>query len=268
MMDEKVGLLQGTDFEAYHHIAPTNQRETKRRTSSVLRRLSVLIGFAFVLLTLSRCFSSHLTLDPLTRVKPADAKVDRLLKNDTKVALEAHVMSKCPDAKDCLQMLVVPAMEQISDKVDFQLSFIGSIDANSDAVSCMHGPGECLGNMILLCAALIYPDPKLHLGFANCMISDYRDIPERDLVEECAMEHGLDFSKINDCISDEGEGVGLLRDSIERSQDMNVTKSCTVRLDNKIRCIRDAGIWKDCKAGSSIQDLVADVKKLYEKANE
>lgn len=41
-----------------------------------------------------------------------------------KVPLEAHIMSKCPDARDCLQQLVVPAMEQISDKVDFKLSFI------------------------------------------------------------------------------------------------------------------------------------------------
>jgi hypothetical protein len=42
----------------------------------------------------------------------------------TRVPLEAHIMSKCPDAQGCLQKLVLPAMEQISDKVDFKLSFI------------------------------------------------------------------------------------------------------------------------------------------------
>ena len=42
-----------------------------------------------------------------------------------KVALEAHIMSKCPDARDCLRSLVVPTMEQVEDKVDFRLSFIG-----------------------------------------------------------------------------------------------------------------------------------------------
>lgn len=41
------------------------------------------------------------------------------------VSLEAHIMSKCPDAKACLQELVVPAMEKFHDKVDFELSFIG-----------------------------------------------------------------------------------------------------------------------------------------------
>lgn len=42
-----------------------------------------------------------------------------------RVALEAHIMSKCPDARDCLQQLVVPTMERVSDKVDFKLSYIG-----------------------------------------------------------------------------------------------------------------------------------------------
>ena len=41
------------------------------------------------------------------------------------VPLEAHIMSKCPDAKDCLEKLVVPSMVNISDKVSFTLSYIG-----------------------------------------------------------------------------------------------------------------------------------------------
>ena len=45
--------------------------------------------------------------------------------NLTKVPLEAHIMSKCPDARDCLRDFVVPAMEKIVDMVDFRLSFIG-----------------------------------------------------------------------------------------------------------------------------------------------
>lgn len=33
--------------------------------------------------------------------------------------------SKCPDARACLQKLVLPTMANVSDKVDFRLSFIG-----------------------------------------------------------------------------------------------------------------------------------------------
>jgi hypothetical protein len=42
-----------------------------------------------------------------------------------RIPLEAHIMSKCPDARHCLKYLVVPAMEEVSDKVNFRLSFIG-----------------------------------------------------------------------------------------------------------------------------------------------
>jgi hypothetical protein len=61
---------------------------------------------------------------------PMDIPDERVVTSSTanptkKVPLEAHIMSKCPDARDCLQKLVVPAMEQIHDKVDFKLSYIG-----------------------------------------------------------------------------------------------------------------------------------------------
>lgn len=180
-----------------------------------------------------------------------------------KVPLEAHIMSKCPDAKRCLQDLIVPAMETVSDKVDFNLSYIGELDPNSDAVSCMHGPPECLGNMILLCAAQLFPPPILSLGFANCMIGDYQKIPQRDHVESCALEHGISFEKINDCISEEGRGLDLLRDSVQRSQDAGVKKSCTVRVAGEKRCIMDGGEWKDCEMGHKPADLIKEVERLY-----
>jgi hypothetical protein len=42
-----------------------------------------------------------------------------------RVPLEAHIMSKCPDARDCLHDLVLPAMVNVSSLVDFKLSYIG-----------------------------------------------------------------------------------------------------------------------------------------------
>lgn len=51
-----------------------------------------------------------------------------------KVPLEAHIMSKCPDAKDCLHDMILPAMQNISDKVDFRLSYIVSL----------HSPLPCI----------------------------------------------------------------------------------------------------------------------------
>jgi hypothetical protein len=40
-------------------------------------------------------------------------------------ALTCYGRSKCPDARACLQKLVLPTMANVSDEVDFRLSFIG-----------------------------------------------------------------------------------------------------------------------------------------------
>ncbi len=42
--------------------------------------------------------------------------------------------------------------------------------------------------------------------------------------------------------------------------------SCTVRLDEKIYCIRDDGEWKDCPAGPGVNDLVMAIEKLRSSA--
>jgi Gamma interferon inducible lysosomal thiol reductase (GILT) len=117
-----------------------------------------------------------------------------------------------------------------SGKINFTLSFIGTPTDPDDGVECMHGPNECLGNIVELCAASLYPDPKIYLGFAMCLSREYQQIPSRALVSDCALEHGIEFEKLNDCASrDSGAfGIGLLRDSVRRSQTLGVTKSCTV----------------------------------------
>jgi hypothetical protein len=119
-------------------------RPTRPTTTTYLRRICIaivfLIGYYLLLLKPSPCTShgahnTHLQ-GSLTGVSPSQednselsnlgsfAPVAHNTLAQTKIPLEAHIMSKCPDAQACLQKLVLPAMEQISDKVDFKLSFI------------------------------------------------------------------------------------------------------------------------------------------------
>ena len=77
------------------------------------------------------------------------------------------------------------------------------------------------------------------------------------------MEHGVDFERLNDCVSEEGKGLDLLEESVKRSQEAGVQKSCTVRVAGKIWCIRDGGVWKECSEGSKVGDLVGKVERLF-----
>ena len=129
----------------------------------------------------------------------------------------------CADEEqDALRELILPVMQQVHDKVNFTLSYIGKTTAN-DGVECKHGPSECMGNILELCAREIYPDPKINLGFINCLTKDYENIPERALVEDCALEHAIDFKALNDCATkdDGAHGMKLLRDSVQRTADVS-----------------------------------------------
>jgi hypothetical protein len=43
-----------------------------------------------------------------------------------------------------------------------------------------------------------------------------------------------------------------------------VTLSCTVRLNEKVYCIRDDKEWKQCPQGAGVNDLVIAIEKLAE----
>lgn len=135
-----------------------------------------------------------------------------------------------------------------------------------DNVVCKHGPSECIGNMLSLCAKYLFPNQTIiSLGFTNCLIASYSRIADRELVESCALEHGIDFEALNDCVSEDGRGIDLLRDSIERSEAADVKRSCTVRVNGTQWCIRDGGKWKGCDQGHEPNDLVSEIVRLYEK---
>lgn len=120
--------------------------------------------------------------------------------------------------------------------------------------------------MLELCAAHHYPNPKIYLGFVMCMSNQYEDIPSRELVQECALEHGISFDKLNECaIAENGSlSVDMLRTSFNRTAALGIDKSCTVTVDNEIFAIRDDGQWKNLKNGSSAVDLVAEIDRLYQ----
>ena len=255
------------------HRSPTNARTRRSVVIYISLICGLVLGVLYVVPSASTYFYTQQEL-PLVNAKEPYGPTSSATtstnssSNSTKIPLEAHIMSKCPDARDCLRDLVVPAMERVVDKVNFTLSSIGKVDGD-DNIQCMHGQTECLGNMMMLCAAQLYPDDvKISLGFSTCLVLSYPKIPQKELVQGCAMEHSVDFEKLNDCISEEGHGLDLLESSVERSRDAGVTKSCTVRVDGEKWCIRDGGAWKECDGGHEVKDLVGEIERLYKKGNQ
>ena len=131
-MDEKSRSVDDGFDEAYLPQTPSFKNARRRGLPAYFKDLTMRRLCYAMCVTLTVWLLLH-TVNasyrkcrlPGARTELSNAEVILAEENVIKVALEAHIMSKCPDAKACLQMLVVPAMEQISDKVDFRLSYIG-----------------------------------------------------------------------------------------------------------------------------------------------
>jgi len=93
--------------------------------------------------------------------------------------------------------------------------FLGEGD-NNDDFQCLHGPDECAGDMIELCAQFV-TEGKSEWGWWTmgvCMQADYDNIPGN--AEGCAQKAGLNWTAINHCVQD-GMGTKLLAWSFTES---------------------------------------------------
>jgi hypothetical protein len=60
-----------------------------------------------------------------------------------------------------------------------------------------------------------------------CLTRDYKHIPQRTLIEDCALEHAIEFDKLNDCATkDDGAyGIGMLRESVQRTAKVHLSSA-------------------------------------------
>ncbi|KAK3312400.1 hypothetical protein B0H66DRAFT_608671 [Apodospora peruviana] len=212
---EQLPITQGSDSGSRQPADDSNRRHHHSRRPLHFLTIATLILSLWAFYRATTSSSRRWQERPLIWGKPYPSHLKGVattpnikLDENTLVPFEAHIMSKCPDAKDCLELMVLPAMQRVHDKVNFTLSYIGRPTAN-DGVACKHGPEECLGNIIELCAQKLYPDPKTYLGFTMCMTKQYSHIPQRSLVEDCALEHALDFNELNNCATEDDGAVGM-----------------------------------------------------------
>jgi len=150
-----------------------------------------------------------------------------------KVEVVAVEMSKCPYCSLWKQnfQATVMSKEGLPDIISFTEWFIAT--ENVDNITCLHGPGECVGNRILLCAHNL-TITKSEWGYWNygvCMQADYTNIP--DNAPACAEKTGMPWKEINECASG-ALGLSLFKDSIAKSVSLQVKSTPTVFVGPKM----------------------------------
>jgi len=228
-------------------------------------------------MTVSHFLSIFLTFALASAVSPAlyhDSQIP-FQEQGIRVPVELGVMSRCPDALLCESVFDQVLKEVGRQKMNLSLIYVARLNS-TDAdfgVTCMHGPGECAGNVQQLCVAK-YASPSAWWEFIQCQNSHGRfqvGIPKLTL--ECARTAGIDWedSGVGSCAgldaSGKGEeGIELLRESLLLGQDLGIEKSCTVLINRKKVCVHDE-TWKECDGGHGIEDFVKRVNTEYDNIN-
>ncbi|KAJ3137679.1 hypothetical protein HDU90_001629 [Geranomyces variabilis] len=207
------GALPTTTSQLY--AAPTRAASRRRHILTLL----ACVALTFVVLHLSGSAQKSPASHP--------AKVD----------IDLFVMSKCPDAKYC-EGVFAGVLGNVANITTLKTQYIVS-----PSMTCMHGDGECTGNVQQLCVRHYHPSPSRWLSFILCSNRDQAGIPDDPAA--CAKIAGFKWSgDVQECA--EGKlGQQLLARDAKIAWRKGIKKSCTVQLQGKTVCVRDGGVWDD-----------------------
>ena len=82
-----------------------------------------------------------------------------------KVALDFHIMSKCPFGVKVVQA-IAPVMEKMGGRIDLNIHYIGR--EKDGELTSMHGPQELNGDIVQLCADELGDDEECFVLFVCC----------------------------------------------------------------------------------------------------
>ncbi|CAG8473154.1 1951_t:CDS:2 [Ambispora gerdemannii] len=175
-------------------------------------------------------------------------------------------MSLCPDAVMC-EAVFRKVLERVNEITSLSIDYVARFEpgpGSESRIACKHGEKECFGNILELCFQNSYPPPTYQRNFFRFLRCLNRDLSKKgthSYTERCVSQVGLDYTPIAEC-ADSALGKQLLRESVMRTYASNVTKSCTIFVNEKQRCIRD-GSWYDCPDGHRVSDFIKTIEDEY-----
>lgn len=146
---------------------------------------------------------------------------------DNALPVELYVMSKCPYGVQAENTMFKAIQDLGENNFDLNVNYIAN-NLDNEKFQSLHGSTEVDGDMYQLCAR--EQDPSMFLDLVSCMDKDPSSIPGN--WKTCAADLGYDTDAIETCFSN-GEGAKLLKASIAKSNERQVTGSPTIYINNK-----------------------------------
>ncbi|KAM0868189.1 hypothetical protein ACQ4PT_041496 [Festuca glaucescens] len=136
---------------------------------------------------------------------------DVMAAGNGKVPVAIYYESLCPDSVDfVVNHLAKIFKDGLLDAADVTLVPYGNAKVSANgAISCQHGPYECILNNVEACAIDAWPDLNVHFGFINC-VEDLVMNNKQEEWESCFKKQNLDPKPVMECYgSEHGQKLSL-----------------------------------------------------------
>ncbi|XP_047478942.1 gamma-interferon-inducible lysosomal thiol reductase-like [Penaeus chinensis] len=156
-------------------------------------------------------FLSALVFAPAATLEYQNSNSQNAIEADP-VRVMVYLETLCPDSINFVVNQLVPARDSLTDIMAVNITAYGfaSDQPSGDGYvfECQHGPGECKGNMIVVCAKK-YLDHETYVDFTLCLMSGFYPPIEG---EKCAERVEVEWQPIDNC-SQSVEGEQLLHEA-------------------------------------------------------
>ncbi len=143
------------------------------------------------------------------------------------VRIDVWFMSQCPYAGDMF-MELPGAFEALGGAASLQIHAVLAKSPDGDGFSSLHGQGEVVADVLLLCAADVSGSPLATARFLSCIAARQMLLPFG--WEECADEASIPLDPVKACTLGQ-RGIDLLEASASEAEEKGISSSPYVLVD-------------------------------------
>lgn len=196
------------------------------RSLAVLLAATTLVGISAMQVPLAKPnrhaekLQLHKANDTIAKLNATKAKV--VEGQHDVVQVDIHYEAMCPYCREFFTTAIAPILKdkEMQKRLDIRLHPYGNaqtVDARTVSKGyhfwhaeydqegynsifvCQHGPVECFGNLVSVCAMDTLKTPEVYLPFILCI--EARDTESVEMSSyDCAQEQGIQIDKVRECV--------------------------------------------------------------------
>lgn len=139
--------------------------------------------------------------------------------------LQAFVVSKCPFGLQMQRIMADTIIESEKTEEYLKVMYIGSVDADNNTITAMHGNVEAQENLRQICIREEQPDR--YWDYLRCYMREGK-------TADCLISASVDVDELDSCTNDSARGLVYAQEDFDMANKFRITGSPTMVMNDEI----------------------------------